>query len=431
MSIVRLVHVAMEFWGTLFFLITSICLFFVRSFEKEKRDVLLFMQLSSALLLGMDALAWLFRGYPGQLGYYMVRITNFLVFFVTDVLVLLFHRYLWMNIRGELDKGEREPLIRLRLVYGIIAVAILLLILSQFTDLYYYFDADNYYHRQKAYPLCVAFGWICALLDTTILLQYRKRIKRGTFLSLCSYVLLLTLSSVALLFFYGISLVNIAIALSMLFLFMMAIIEQNQILKEQEQKIYDMKVALLRSQIKPHFIFNTLTAIRYLCGKDPEEAVTAIDEFASYLYGNMESLDQEGLIPFAKELEHVKNYVAVEKRRFKDRIDVQYDIGEMGFSLPSLTLQPLVENAIKHGITKKEEGGTVKIHTFRDKKRLVLQITDDGIGFDPSKPKEDDRIHVGLNNIRERLSYLCDASMDIKSAPGKGCVVTITFPAEN
>lgn len=429
MSTLRLVHVAMEFWGTLFFTITAICLFFIRSFDKDKRRILFLMQVSSAVLLCMDALAWLFRGYPGQTGYYMVRITNFLVFFVTDMIVLLFHCYVWESIKYTFEE-ERKPLFRIRLVYVIIAAAVVMLLISQFTNLYYYFDADNFYHRQSAYPLCMLFGWLCAVIDTTILLQYRARIKRETLFSLCSYVLLLFFASVALLFFYGISLVNMAIALSMLFLFMMAIMEQNQILKEQEAQIYDMKVALLRSQIKPHFIFNTLTAIRYLCSKDQEEAVHAIDEFASYLYGNMESIGQEGTIPFGKELEHVKNYVAVEKRRFKDRIRVEYEIEESGFKLPALTLQPLVENAIKHGITQKEEGGTVWIHTFREKNKIILEIRDNGVGYDPAKPKEDGRVHVGLKNIRKRLSYLCKAQLTITSAPGQGCTVRVIIPVE-
>lgn len=426
MFTVRSLHVAFEIWGCIFCLIAAFCLAKGKSIPPMKRRLLLGMQLGTSLLLIMDAFAWAFRGYPGTLGYYMVRISNFAVFLMSDVILVLFHAYVCWHIFS--DAEEKKPL-RVPLMYGIGGLGILLVIVSQFTNLYYYFDADNFYHRNSMYPLSLLFGVAGMVIDLSLLIQYRNKIKKKIFISMISYIALPAIALIILFFYYGASLVNIAINISMIFMFVVAVVEQSRELTEKEKELYDMKIEVMLSQIKPHFIYNTLTAIKQLCRTDQELAADTIDEFTAYLRGNLESLTIKEAIPFRQELSHVRNYLAIEKKRFGERLRIIYDIETENFKLPALTLQPIVENAVKHGITRKLEGGTIQISTREEDLAFVIRVQDDGVGFDTDAlQQENGREHVGIQNVRSRVESMCGGKLTIYSVPGQGSQVEIRIP---
>lgn len=207
------------------------------------------------------------------------------------------------------------------------------------------------------------------------------------------------------------------------------IIEKARVL---ENELIQSRISVMLSQIQPHFLYNSLNTIRYLCIEDPEKAEQAVIDFASFLRGNVDSLNSTGLITFEKELDHVKHYLSLEKNRFGDRVNVEYRIGVDKFLLPPLTIQPIVENAVRYGITKKEEGGTVTIKTSETEKEYEITIYDDGVGFDANaKPAKDDkRTHVGIENVRKRLQDQCNGSLTIYSMPNKGTVVKIKIAKE-
>lgn len=195
------------------------------------------------------------------------------------------------------------------------------------------------------------------------------------------------------------------------------------------KELEESRIAIMRSQIQPHFLYNALVAIRELCRQDAEQARDAIGDFAVYLRGNMDSLSNKELIPFQKEMNHVQAYLKLEKMRFEDDIDIEYDIQEEDFYLPPLTLQPIVENAVKHGLGNKNGGGTLKIQTLSDKRNIIISITDDGIGFNTTILSEiDSKDHIGIQNVRKRLESIMNGEMEIQSTPGHGTVVTITIP---
>lgn len=179
------------------------------------------------------------------------------------------------------------------------------------------------------------------------------------------------------------------------------------------------------SQIQPHFIYNTLSAIRNIQG-NPYETKQAVSDFAAYLRGNLSALDHTYAIPFEKEIEHVTTYINIEKLRFGDRIKTEFDLKDVSFVLPPLTVQIFVENAIKHGITKKYEGGTVKISTRSENGNHVIIIEDDGAGFDTSALQDTDR--VGIRAAKNRLKYFVSGETEIKSEVGKGTTVILKIP---
>jgi LytS/YehU family sensor histidine kinase len=182
------------------------------------------------------------------------------------------------------------------------------------------------------------------------------------------------------------------------------------------------------SQIQPHFLYNALTAIGKLCELDPPKAKTAVFNFAHYLRGNMDSLTENQLIHFSKEMDHVRYYLWLEEMRFSHRLGVVYEIEAADFSLPALTIQPIVENAVRYGLMKHHAGGTVTICAEEMENCWRVTVTDDGVGFDPSKPKQDGRSHVGIENVRRRLAAMCSGTLTVTSAPGVGTKATIEIP---
>lgn len=195
-----------------------------------------------------------------------------------------------------------------------------------------------------------------------------------------------------------------------------------------EMRLQESQISIMLSQIQPHFLYNTLNSIYQLCETNPMRARAMVNFFAEYLRNNLSSLEESGLISFETELSHIKTYLEIEKIRFEDTLEIEYDIKCADFALPVLTVQPIVENAVKHGTSKKRGGGSVVIATREDEANYIIQISDTGVGFDPSAPRNDGKSHVGIENVRQRLSNMCAGSLTIESEIGVGTMATIRIP---
>ena len=195
-----------------------------------------------------------------------------------------------------------------------------------------------------------------------------------------------------------------------------------------EAELVRSQIGIMVSQIQPHFMYNALSTIRALINKNPDEARTAIDFFTKYLRANMDSLGQKECIPFKKEMEHVESYLYIEKLRFGDKLKIDYDIKADAFKIPSMTVQTIAENAVKHGLLAKEEGGTLTISSIETANCFEVQVKDDGVGFDASMATDSSRSHVGIDNSRKRLAAMCGGTLSIGSKPGVGTTITITIP---
>ena len=195
-----------------------------------------------------------------------------------------------------------------------------------------------------------------------------------------------------------------------------------------EAELKESRVAIMLSQIQPHFIYNTLGTIERMCLKDPQKANELVRNFSLYLRGNFRELDSVTPIRFAEELKHVEYYVNIEKVRFPD-MNIEYDVEATEFVLPALSVQPLVENAIKHGLMRLETGGTVVIRSYETPTHFCVEVKDDGVGFDTSLPI-DEKKHVGLRNIRGRLNAMVDGDLILESKPDAGTKAVIMIPKE-
>ena len=199
-------------------------------------------------------------------------------------------------------------------------------------------------------------------------------------------------------------------------------------LVKKELALSESNNALVLSQIQPHFLYNALTSIYRLCDVKPEAAKEAVSNFSKYLRGNLDSIKQTQMISFAEELKHLQAYLALEKIRYGDYLKVEYNIEVAEFFIPPLTVQPLVENAVNHGVSDLPEGGTVTISTKEKDDCYEIRVSDNGVGFNPDEQKNDGRSHVGIANVRSRLKIMCNGTLEIKSEIGKGTETIINIP---
>ena len=202
---------------------------------------------------------------------------------------------------------------------------------------------------------------------------------------------------------------------------------------ETEKKVLnaqlaESRVSTMMSQIRPHFIYNTLGSIEQLCELDPPKAGELVHNFAKYLRGNFGELDNPKPILMSQEMEHVHHYISIESVRFPD-MTFSFEMRSEDFSLPALTVQPIVENAIKHGLMKLQKGGSIRVISYETETDYCICVEDDGVGFDTSKLL-DEKNHIGIRNIRDRLEVMVGGTLEIESTLGVGTKVLITIPKE-
>ncbi|GEM_PF-1582691 len=194
----------------------------------------------------------------------------------------------------------------------------------------------------------------------------------------------------------------------------------------QRMELVNLNTKITLSQVKPHFIYNTLSSIAMLCTREPAKAKELTLDFSDYLRNNLDTLGKEGIAvcSFEDELEHIRTYLSIESVRFGDRLRVEYDIKQTGFSVPALSVQPIVENAVKHGICHKKGGGTVTISSYGTDDGYIITVKDDGVGFDREAVLNDGNVHIGIQNIEKRIAMF-GGEVNIESEIGVGTTVTV------
>lgn len=296
-------------------------------------------------------------------------------------------------------------------------------------DFAYSINIDGEFAKGVFYGAGAAFGIGVLVLNLLFVAWHRKALELHTTVVLLLYGIL-PLAGFALQPVWDTTPVYLGSTLASVLCYAVIHVEQTKRFAQQERDLAESRVAIAVSQIQPHFLFNALNSICYLCGSEPKEAQKALREFSDYLRMNIDSIGVNKPTFFLVELDHVKTYLKLEKMRFEDDLLVEYDIQATDFKVPPLSVQPLVENAVKHGVCKKPGGGTVTLLTRELANRFEVVVRDDGVGFDPAVAPSDGREHVGIRNVRQRLWAMCGASLAVESSPGQGTTVTISIPKE-
>lgn len=204
-------------------------------------------------------------------------------------------------------------------------------------------------------------------------------------------------------------------------------------MKKSVNALVSTELSFLQAQIKPHFLYNALSVISSLSVRDPQRSKELLLHLSDYLRGSFNFENHNGLVSLSSELQTVEAYLAIEQERFKERLQVAYDIDEsIAVSIPILSIQPLVENAVRHGIMGKIEGGTITVGVKKGQGNICIVVEDNGLGIEedrlPGLLQNDGKRGVGLKNVHKRVLALYGQGLQIESKPGVGTRVTMVIP---
>ena len=305
------------------------------------------------------------------------------------------------------------------IILAICSIYILLSVISLFNGMFFSFDENGCFVNGPMYGLVRAFDLIVIIIGIFWVMCYRKILTLREISFLISFNVL-PLLSMTLQRFWEPTPQYMAVTLSLIVIY---VLFHGEITRQ----LADSRISIMLSQIQPHFMHNMLTTIMYMCRTEPEEAEKTVGQFADYLRANMDSITLKQCIQFETELKHVKTYWSLEEKRFGDKIRAVYDIQENSFMLPSLTIQPIVENAVKHGMRKGKQL-TVTIRTYSDVNNYYVEINDDGRGFDVNAFENDGKSHIGIKNVQQRLKMMCGGELMVNSVPDQGTDAVIKIP---
>ena len=387
------------------------------------------LMFANIFMLTGEVLIWLTEGVPGRV---VLLKTGFVLSCGCGYLVLICFAYCLVSFLREKKK------VSWKFAHAIAvscAVSAVLNIMSVYNGTLFYIDATGTFTYTDLYMIVNLFDLSIIFTQIIYVLKYRKTLtRRGTFILLTFSIF--PLAAMPLQLFWDTTPKCMATTMSLIALYMLfqgeltrQLAEKKKELAEKEHQLGESRIATMISQIQPHFIYNTLGTIEQLCLEQPERASKLVHDFSLYLRGNFSQIDNAALIGISRELEHVRHYADIEQTRFPD-MTIRFDLHSSEFLLPALTIQPLVENAIKHGLMKLESGGTVTIRTFETDRHYCVSVVDDGVGFDPSVLRDETK-HIGIRNIRGRLEAMCNGTLMIDSAPGKGTTALIRIPKED
>ncbi len=324
------------------------------------------------------------------------------------------------------ETAREIPRIYAYVVFAFLAVLSVFVAVGIFGEIIIYFDNTGTMQYSDVYIFVSLANVLVFASEIVFAVCHVKLIgKKAYTLSIFG---VLSVASTPFLALWDTAPLYIAVSVSLL---IMNNIFRNEVSKkflENERKIAESRVTNLITQIQPHFIFNTLNTIKYLCKTDATLARKTIDSYSVFLRGIIESTASERFVTVERELEITEHYIFIEKQRFGDILTLNCDLKEKDFFLPMLTLQPIVENAVKHGIRKKAGKGNITVSTYSDNENNYVKITDDGVGFDVNSIEWTDGKHVGLKNVSDRIHLMTKGRLDVESTPGVGTEVVITIP---
>ena len=433
---IKYFYTCLELWGSFFAFTVAIYLYLSKSVIRNQYRTLGALEQIVGVMLIFDAAAWFFRGVPGPFAYSVLVISNYITILCNAFLPVAVMAYTVYSVEKEY-RTHRMLLV----VTGIGAFNGLFYMIAQSRNFIFSIDPfTNLYHRGAGFGIWSAL----ILLETAGTIVHltikREHIEKRRFIAIMSFVILPLVASVLQIFIYGFSLSNIAIIIASAILFGQAVnsntrlmVEQGLFIENQEKILEDLRMQIALSQIKPHFLYNALNSIYVLCDQDPPKAKKLINNLSEYLRTDIGSIESGKTIPFEKELDHTNVYLEIEKARFGDRFVVEYDIEVADFNVPPLTIQPLVENAVIHGVCKKSpsDPGVITIRTEEGYGFVKIIIADNGVGFDLAEYNAMDKSStdkIGIANVRDRLKILENSEMNVFSEPGKGTRVEIIIP---
>ena len=404
--------------GVLILFLHIVNIVFKKDKRKDEKSLLIFFIFTAVHFLTYFIFVLVKSTYTSD-AYIMSFYTVFYI--MNNIEALLFYIYLTTYTIVPTKMKRITDIIN----FTLFAIFVISDVVNIFTHMYFTSN-DGVYTRAKLMIVCQGYQFVLLGMSLLIVilnksLNIREKIAFSLYcvLPLISIVVQNNMPG------YAIAYLTLLFSIEILFLFLN--VEKNIKIREDAKQLKDANVKMMVSQIQPHFVYNTLSSISTLIPIDAEKAQRALDEFTDYLRMNFSTLTETKLVSFEDELKHIKTYVDLEKMRFSDRLNIIYDIKVTNFEVPPLSVQPLVENAIKHGILKRVEGGTVTLKTYEEADAYVVEIIDDGVGFDMNDVNFKSNKHIGLNNVKHRISMMSKGDLYFESTIDKGTKVVVKF----
>ena len=370
-------------------------------------------QIWVVLALIADIVGWFGEGNPDLA--LMTMISNTVTACACRFAIICFMNYLVASLYS----NSRTSVLVLNIFQVLCLLSVLFCIGNVFYGYVYFVSETGHYVHSEDVMMGVLYMLfpilaVISIVLMSILATSSAKLNRWAFFV---YTLFPVAGLIADHMVHGLSLTCAGFTISVLAIY-------TSIYLNRQKELDRQRSALMLSQINPHFVYNTLSAIAALCDSSPKQAKALTIDFSQYLRRNIDTLTSEAMIPFDREMEHVECYLKIEKTRFRESLNVIYSIGCKDFVIPPLTVQPIVENAVKHGISKKAGGGTVKICTYEEENSYIIEVIDDGAGFDT----ENSEMHVGLQNVKSRIAARSRGNLTVKSTVGVGTRVRIDIP---
>ncbi|MBQ8693509.1 MAG: histidine kinase [Synergistaceae bacterium] len=361
--------------------------------------IIFFASLLLSALLGFIEVM-LYSSYPG---FGSLEAVNFVVFMETVILSLPFAMpiaYL-LHCCGESIRSSK-------IFYAVLALLIVFnvfLTTTLFSDVLYRISPEDLtvYIRGPLFQLMNLPLPLIALLNIAAAVQRRKQLSRKIYLSFMIVLLPMAVTLIVHMFIDVYPLISLCIVLSAISMYGLILSDQLEQHMRQQREIVNQRANIMILQMRPHFICNTMTSIYYLCERDPQKAKRVTIDFTNYLRRNFNAIASRDAIMFNDELEHTRAYLAVAQVQFEDNLFVEYEIEHVNFRVPPLTLQPIVENAVKHGLNPDGDPLRIVIKTRKTERYSEIIVEDNGSGFDADKAFNS---HGSLANIKQRLEMM-------------------------
>lgn len=425
-----LMSTALELFAAVVTAVMLIGCFMERKYTDKVGKLLRGVLAAHFAMLVCDAPIWLLLDQPSPDSVPLVKILSFLSNALMCATITLYTYFLTEYIA----RREKISDCYARIVACGCLLETILYLISSFNGMFIGYDANGQDVTGPLYLVSQIFFVVMPTISVVLAVKHHRAIGRQSTIVMVLYGIIPVLS-IPLQYYWAITPVYLASTLSQVLVYTLIHVEQVQRAADNENKLIrqdlelsESRNAIVLSQIQPHFLYNALTSIYCLCDSKPELAKQAVSEFATYLRGNLDSLKQRSVISFQEELKHIQAYLSLEKIRYDDDLEIRYDIQASNFFLPALTVQPLVENAVNHGVSDLPDGGWVQITTRETECDYVISVTDNGAGFDTNAALSDGRSHVGIANVRSRLVIMCHGTLEIISSPGNGTTATVRIP---
>lgn len=424
MDELRYANIALDIFSIILSVLPIVYLVSNHRYRQKLNLYFLGVCISNIFMIGGDLPDWLMPTAAEASEKWILSAASAVYYIASAFVLYFFIRYImeYLQITGRAKK--------FCLLYALFlcSVQVVFAAISPFTGSIFYVT-DNGYQRGPLFLISQFVPLLCYMLFMALVILYRKKLRVREVVFFLLYIFIPLGSGAVQMAMRGIAVVNASVTVATLVILMNVQFEHEVTMKEQEKELADRRIDIMLSQIQPHFLYNSLAAIHHLCETDPETAKKAIGKFSDFLRRNMDSLKKREPIPFGAELNHVMNYLYLEQQRFGDKLQVIYQIKTEDFMIPPLTLQPLVENAVQHGILNRKNGGTIIIRTEETDEYAVVTVADNGVGIENAKGRTvlGEHSHIGIPNVRSRLEEMVEGSLEIESS-GRGTTVTIRIP---